>query len=111
MSQKAIIETKTRVIRRITTDINPSISTDETVVDLSQDIDLANGPWKLDLADKKVAATTIEAKEAGVDRAYLESEQLRKLAELKQSLQDIEKNVLLPIEVRTFATKYLALLG
>jgi hypothetical protein len=70
MAQKAIIHTSTRVIRRLTTDASPAITSDETVVDLAVDIDLVNGPWKLDLSNVKVQATAQENQDAGQDEAY-----------------------------------------
>lgn len=43
----AIIHTASRVIRRITSDANPSVAADETAVTVADDFDLAGGPWRL----------------------------------------------------------------
>lgn len=70
MAQKAIIHTATRVIRGLTTDTNPSLPSGYSAVDLAVDIELSNGPWKLDVSNNKVQATTQEARDAGIDEGY-----------------------------------------
>lgn len=70
MAQKAIIHTTTRVIRGLTTDTNPTLPSGFSAVDLAVDIELSNGPWKLDLSNVKVQATQQEARDAGVDEDY-----------------------------------------
>lgn len=70
MAQKAIIHTATRVIRGLTTEETLSLPSDYSLVDLAVDIELSNGPWKLDLSNAKVQATVQEARDAGIDETY-----------------------------------------
>lgn len=65
--QKAIIETSTRVIRRLTTDQDPVILPDEAVIALDQEIDLEGKYYKLDQNNNKVLATEQEIDKAKVD--------------------------------------------
>ncbi len=60
LPQKAIIHTVSRIIRRITVNTNPIISSDETAIDLPAHIDIGNGPWKLDTQNQKQVLTAQE---------------------------------------------------
>jgi len=67
MSQKAVIHTETRVIFGLTTDDNPQIGPNMSVVELASPITLGGGFWKLDESNNKVAATQEEVDASGVD--------------------------------------------
>ena len=61
MSQFAIIHTTSRVIRRLTTDVSPTILSDESAIDVTVNpINLAGGPWKLS-PDNKTLVTPLQA--------------------------------------------------
>ena len=99
MSQKAIIHTATRVIRRVTIDDSPSFGSDETVIDMGNvRLDLAGGPWKLD-ADNitKVLATAQEADDAFTAPVS------QPMIELLQALADVRDETALPAKVRVMA--------
>ena len=90
--QKAIIHTETRVIRQLTTDEDPKIQKDESVVDLAEKIDIGGGYWKLDLQDKKVAATDQEIDEAGVDPVKEAAKLDEKQKQIHASIVDMADN-------------------
>ena len=101
MSQKCIIHTATRVIRRVTTDEVPKVSSDETFVDMGDSkVDLAGGPWKVEADDKTIIKAT--AQEA--DQAFT-SPQPTVLVELLQALTAMEGDLTIPQKLRTLATK------
>ncbi len=110
MSQKAIIHTATRVIRRLTTDPSPPLALDETAIDLPQPIDIGGGPWKLDMAGQQVKATETEAQAAGLDEAYLAQQRQTRLANLKAALDDALANELMPARMRAVIQRFRELL-
>ena len=63
---KVIIHTPTRVIRRITTDENPSISSDESFVEVDF-TDIGGGFWRLDDLNNKVLALEKDIDASGID--------------------------------------------
>lgn len=70
MAQKAIIHTATRVIRRLTTNDSPVLSSDETSIEMITPIDLAGGPWKLDIDNTtKLVPTQQEIDDSDVDQS------------------------------------------
>lgn len=100
--QKAIIYTQNRVIRRITTDQNPSIATGESVVDLPQDIDLVGGFWKLDAQNNKIAATSQEIDDADVDESRTIAKRLAKTQAVRSAVADIADNGATLSKIRTY---------
>lgn len=90
--QKAIIHSLTRVIRRLTTEDNPALSTGEEVVVLDAPIDLAGGYWKLDSQNKKTLATDQESKDAGVNEAFNESERIKKRQLYKNTVSQLAES-------------------
>ena len=90
--QKAIIHTTTRVIRRLTTDDNPQIADDESIVNLAANIDIGGGFWKLDVTNKKVAAITQEIDDAGVDENRRAASRTQKVIAFNNIVADLADN-------------------
>ncbi len=104
MAQTAIIHTPTRVVRRLTTDNVPAVAADETGVVMAVPVDMAGGPWKLDVGNNLVAASVAEAQAAGMDRAFTQAQASLRLTNLLAHLDLMIADATLPARVRTFAT-------
>jgi hypothetical protein len=102
MAQKAIIHTATRVIRRLTTDDAPTIASDETIIDLAENIDLAGGYWKLNNQNKKVSATAQDISDAGVDENIETQKRLQKIQVYKNAIDAIIADNTIPLKIRNF---------
>jgi hypothetical protein len=112
MADKAIIETATRVIRRLTMDPNPPLATDEMAIDVTAKIDLSVGPLKLDQSANPVSATLAEWQQAGLDPVYNKQQGQAIVSNYKQSVIDsrdawiaVRDNTGLPVPLRTAAGK------
>lgn len=90
--QKAIIHTNSRVIRRLTVDVTPSIASDESVVELSDAVDLAGGFFKLDPANKLVPASKAEIDAADVDESKVAAKRAQVRKAIKDAIIDIADN-------------------
>ena len=91
MTQKAIIHTATRVIRRLTTDDVPATNADETAVEVVTPLDLAGGPWKLALDNQTLTvATTQEIDDAEADPVRVTAAQRQFFVNYLASLDAIE---------------------
>lgn len=96
MSQKCIIHTATRVIRRVTTDDFPRTGTDESFVDMGIiRVDLAGGPYKLDVDNITLLTPTAQE----IDDAFTVP-QSTPLIELLQALTDVRDDTNLPPKIR-----------
>jgi hypothetical protein len=100
--QKAIIHTTTRVIKRLTTEDSPSIAADESIISLSQPIDLAGGFWKLDAQNNKVPATEAEVDAADVDETKVAAKRTAARQALQSAINDIADNGATLAKVRTY---------
>lgn len=110
MAQTAIIHTTTRVIRRLTIDPSPVLAADETAIALATDIDLSGGFWKLDAQNDKVAATSDDVSQAGVDDAVVYQQQIGKLLALRDAALAVVNDTSITNEnIKAFATHFLAL--
>lgn len=100
--QKAIIHTNTRVIRRLTTDINPVVGADESVVEVSDTIDLSGGYFKLDENDNKKTATTKDIEDSDVDEGVRGQKRGLKYVALRKSIFDIATDGATPENLTTY---------
>ena len=107
----AIIDTVTRVILRTTTDANPALASTESAIDIVSGIDLAGGPWKLTPQLAKVAATTQDWRDAGLDEAWNALERQRKFTELLIQLDVCLGDLTLPRAITTLCDKLKAHFG
>ncbi len=112
MANKAIIETVTRVIRRMTTDDAPPLANDEAAVDVAAPINLAVGPLKLDGSNNPVTASTAEYQQAGLDPAFNKTQHDAVVQAYKQAALDardawflVRDNAGLPAQIRTAAAR------
>ena len=87
--QNVIIHTDTRVVRRLTTDENPAIREDESVVTLDEPIDLAGGFWKLDDKDEKVPASNKDIDDADVDEEKVALKKKAKKEAVRLAIKDL----------------------
>ena len=103
MSNKVIIHTASRVIRRLTTDDVPSIATDETAVDIGatpMDVGRVSDGlggwlyWKLDLSNNKVQASAAEVTQAEVDPDEQAAKARQIVQEYKQVTQTFLANII-----------------
>lgn len=87
MAQYAIIHNSNRVIVALTSEEPPNLPADFTAVLLPEPIDLANGPWKLDVDNAtKVQATAEEFQATGRDEAHNQAQFQQVVANLRNAM-------------------------
>lgn len=93
--QNTIIHTATRVIRRLTTDTNPPIANDETLIDTSNNpIDLAGGPWKLGIDNKTLSQPSQnEIDNSAVDENRNYTLKQQKISTYNQAVDDFVSSI------------------
>lgn len=91
--QKAIIHTKTQVIRRLTTDVNPQIAPDESIIDLDSPISIGNDFKKLNHKKELVTASPEEIDEAGVDEDRQRIKRAEKYNQLQSVIQSLSQKI------------------
>lgn len=96
MSQKAIIHTATKVIRRLTTDDNPELQTDESAIEFQNPIGFVAQYTKLDANNQPVAATIDEADAAGMVPEREATRRTAKQVRLIKALGDAAASTNLP---------------
>ena len=88
--QYTIIFTANRVIRRMTSDDPPQVLSDETAIDTTTaNLDLKNGPWKLDADDKTLVTPT----QAEIDTANPIKVRQDKIDDVIVKMDDIINNI------------------
>jgi len=97
-----IIDTQTRVVRGVTTNPSPDVRPSESVVTMARKIDLAGGPWKLDVDNTTmIRPTARDITDAEENRFPA----IKKRRELVAHLTDMEADGTLDQKVRDLATK------
>lgn len=109
-TQKAIIHTATGVVRKVTTDENPTIADDESIVALSAPLDLSQGFIKIDIDGKVVPADPADIDAAGVDDILEAAKQTAKMDALKSALTAVINDKTVPNTLKVFAETFLAVL-
>ncbi len=110
MAQKAILHEATRIIRVLTTEVAPQIGPGFIVVDLVADINIDNGPWKLDAGLNKVRPTVQEFRDSGLDEAHNAATYTQAIVDFRASAREaitrqlaVQANTGLPAMVRQAA--------
>lgn len=103
--QFAILDTNTRVIKRLTSDAVPSVSTTETAVDVSANpIDL-KGFLKLEVDNKTLLTPTQnEIDASGVDESRNSVLKLAKQQAVKTALDSILTDPVIPQKIKDYFT-------
>lgn len=114
MAQTAIIHTATRVIRRLTTEVAPTLAADESAVTPAEMVDLATngGLLKLDGAGHPVACTLAELRQAGLDESQAAATRVQLRADLIASCDTLlaDATIANP-RIKQFVTAVKALLS
>ncbi len=108
MAQKAIIHTATRVIYCITTADNPTITANQSIVEMVTPISLGGGKyWKLDGSNNLVEASQADIDASGVDETR--NSELRRLAfeEYRTAINELIAEATIPTRIKTVFQKYL----
>lgn len=100
--EKAIIHTETRVIRRTTTEENPQITADETVIEMPEVVQLGGGFWKLNAKNKKVAATVEEGRAAGIDYEWNNEQKRTRIVEMRGLITELSNDATIPAKLRDY---------
>jgi hypothetical protein len=111
--QKAIIDTATGVIKRLTLDDIPQVTSTETavVIDLGKEIDLGGGYFKLDDKNNKIPATDDEVDKAGVDPSKEATKKQILLDAYNKAINDILNDITVPDTLKQYFTILLKLAG
>jgi len=102
MPQWAIVHATTRVIRRVTTDPDHSITADEARVEIvGSPLDLAGGPWRLAADNQtKLAPTQQEIDDADVDEARVALKLQQRITAYLNALDHLINDALTPPKLK-----------
>ena len=102
--QKAIIDTATRVIKRVTVDDQPSFDEKtESIVNLNEKVDLSGDYKKIEIDNKTISiATPEEIDIAGVDETIEAIKKDLKLKNLQKAIDDVLKDNSVPDSIKSY---------
>lgn len=108
MATTAIIDTSTRVIRALTSTPSPALAASESAVVVADGMNLAGGPWKLDVGNNKVAATATEYNNSGYNEVFNATQRAARKTTFKNSFAAVQADATVPATLKTLLTAWLA---
>lgn len=98
----AVLHATTRVIRRLTIDPMHAVAADETLESTVAPVNLAGGPWVLEVGGVVRAATPQEIDDADADSIAVQARREIILAEYLAASDDLRDDVSVPAKYRNF---------
>jgi hypothetical protein len=97
-----VLHTATRVARRVTIDPLHAIEADETLESVAEPLNLAGGPWVVEVGGVVRLATPQEIDDADADDSIVQARRAAILAEYLAASDDLRDDVSVPAKYRNF---------